>query len=232
MKLTYATAILLACLAVKACQDGTEKKCLRCYANQCLKCLGSFSNQNGLCNIPDTDIENCLFYASNGVCKQCQYGYSTSADGKSCAKISAAGCLALDANNKCMMCNNTFQLDPVTNACSLTQKCTIPGCASCGFKYGVETCFVCGSGWTIFTSFNYVATCIPQYPSLYNCKKAFYGDATLCLECNPGYYWTNKRCLPTTVQTLRYDNINLNSARVLSSAILAIAALLVANFDN
>ena len=225
MKISNVIILSIAIMTINACQDGTEKKCLRCYANVCLKCLGSFTNQNGLCNLPDVDIENCLFYASNGVCRECQFGYSPSADGRTCVKITQAGCLALDSNNRCKMCNNTFQLDPVSNACTTNVTCKIPGCASCGFKYGSETCFLCGSGWTIYTTFNYIATCIPQYPSLYNCKKAFYDDPTLCLECHPGYYWTNKRCLPTTVQTLRYENVNLKNAKILTAVFLAISGL-------
>ena len=230
MKLSFGLVLSITILSIQACQDGSDQRCLRCYANVCLKCQGSFTNQNGICNIPNVDIPNCLFYSANQVCSQCQYGYSPSANGDTCIKISQAGCLALDSNNRCKMCNNTFQLDPVTNACSSTVKCKIPGCAACGFKYGEESCFYCGKGWTIFTTFNYISTCIPSYPALYNCKKAYYNDPTKCLECHVGFYVVNNRCRNSTLQTQRELNINLNNANILTAGMFAVLGLLLRNF--
>lgn len=72
-------------------------------------------------------VDYCLIYLSNGICKICQYGYYSNEFGK-CVKIELDQCLELESEDKCRICDN--KVLPVEGKCG-TKKCTQKNCALC-----------------------------------------------------------------------------------------------------
>ena len=84
-------------LSVLAC-PGSDQRCSGCMGTMCQVCYDSYVSANGRCVQSSVEIENCLEYFADGICKYCQHGYYVNSQG-TCTKISLDHCAEVDVNN-------------------------------------------------------------------------------------------------------------------------------------
>ena len=82
------------------CISYTEK-------NTCEACIKSFEDPNVVCQAPKTQVDNCLVYASDGVCGVCDFGYQLV--NNTCTNFSMLGCI-LQNEKECLFCSRKLIL--------------------------------------------------------------------------------------------------------------------------
>lgn len=211
MKLLSLATIALALSTITACPN-QDPYCLRCFSSVCIQCAGSYINQNGVCVVPlqNSTIANCLSYASSNSCLECNLGYRLQSNGQCSPVSNSTSCLGYDKNGECKFCP-LGQL-VYNNACSNDNKCNIQNCALCTYRYGLEICEYCYAGYTAYVQYDGSMKCIPQFPSLLNCRLAKWNDTTSCAACNYGFMYYNGFCQNSTAQAGLTLNVNLSSA--------------------
>lgn len=213
----YQLTTLAFTLALVACCPGDDANCIHCFGTVCLECANSFVNQNGLCVVPTTAVPFCISYARNGVCNQCQFGYSLN-NGLCQAISSVSGCLSLDDNGACEFCNRGWLIQ--ANGCFNNNTCADPNCALCTYKEGIQVCGYCVSGFTVFARPDGTTKCIQQYPALYNCRVADFNDVTQCRICHFGFASINGFCTPAN--STQNVNLNFDYSSAMRNAVLGV----------
>lgn len=221
MKLLALVTLAFALSTITACPN-QDPYCLRCFSSVCIQCAGSYINQNGVCVVPlqSSMIQNCLSYASSNACLECNFGYQLS-NGLCVAIANTTNCLGYDSNGECKFCPPGQLV--YNNACSSGNKCNIENCGMCTYRYGQEICEHCYAGYTAYVQYDGSMKCIPEFPSLLNCRLAKWNDTTSCAACNYGYMYYNGFCQNSTAQANLQLKLNVN----LSSAVRMVITSIV-----
>ena len=172
-----------------------------CPSNRCLVCrekelmYWSECDNSAECS----SIKGCLNCISDSECFLCNQGYYLL--GGLCYKC-INGCSICTNNHSCEYCLSGFELTS-DKQCNLTynfdfdidlynkykdelnnQTCSDENCLYCSFKYGIEQCHECRSGYD-----SYGKICL-KCPN--NCLNCFYYEYTgYCTKCISGYNLTN-----------------------------------------
>lgn len=168
-----------------------DEKCISCAGTKCTICIGSFVNKKGICETPQKKIWRCLMYNLDGSCKSCKYGYYLSKQG-TCLEISQKGCLQLDYENKCIMCNEGVMIDE--GSCSSNKNCLDNNCKYCGFINNNEKCLVCKENYAVLIQKGEYR-CIKEKETNKNCWIVTSGNIEQCAICKIDYFFKGGVCV-------------------------------------
>jgi hypothetical protein len=147
----------------------------------CTLCEPRFYVSEGVCAKVNNPVANCLYYSGDGICSDCQTGYTLVLDTTSVTQnIDTTSTKRYDANwaNKCVKTSLAISgtLDPFCEAYQLNQN-------------GV--CMLCSAGFTLFEG-----ACIQgMIPS--GCRVADPKNPFVCMICSSGFYMpTVGSCTP------------------------------------
>lgn len=173
-----------------ACPNADQfcSACNTTTTTQCDSCAYAYVS-GGKCVKPTTIIDKCDTYTANGVCIDCEKGFSLGVN--KCTAITIGNCLAVVAG-KCIACSGGKKPSADGTSCSDT-KCASTNCSTCSVIATLEVCVECASGYAFDVS---TLACATQKTA--NCSTQ---NATNCISCQQGYFWKDKACAATTVQT-------------------------------
>ena len=202
-------------LSTLSCPDG-DQRCASCLNNVCQKCYNGYLNQ-GKCQAVTIVDNNCLSYVQNGLCRECNYGFTMR--GGRCEKISLPFCMKLDpvynqaGQEICSVCNRGVL---ATNGkCDEKYRCEINDCEYC--ERGAQNtrkCLGCKNGFTLQQNPS-GNVCIKQSDKTKNCEILdLYNN---CQQCSVNYYFSNGKCVKSGAY-------NLKSASGIMSTGLALLA--------
>ncbi len=190
--------------AYENCLLGTSQ-CAKCGGDNCLLCYDAFINLSGGCTKVPIEIDHCLSYETLVSCKTCNLGYKVNNAGE-CEKINIEDCLQVDQNGECIMCKEGVMVKD--GLCDDGNDCGIHSCRLCKSNIGIETCYKCEQGLTIY---NFIdedgflsQECVLQNGFTINCRETILGDKTQCSECDINYFYKFGSC-----QKDFYDNYTL-----------------------
>ena len=173
--------------AKASCYDGKDAYCAKCdYDSQnskCLECWQSyFDGQN--CRSPETKVDKCVQYSSDGKCAKCQ-DYHFISD-NACLQISLVGCKQTDPGdaNNCILCEEVVVPD---GRCDRTQSCANERCQSCLVTDSGESCLACKEGFQLVAG--KPNDCVAVGEATSGCQSV--DDESKCLSCRFGYFVSN-----------------------------------------
>ncbi len=190
--LTKILAITLMICVNLACPEDDEY-CASCTLNRCNVCFGSFLDAaNGKCVVSETGVDNCLQYVSNGVCKFCQHGYTTTDEGF-CTRIEIEDCAEVDEEGDCVMCKKNVKV--VEGECLEENECTLENCGYCTNIEGIEQCAICDNDYAI-RMVEGDRVCVDENEMTEHC---LYENAEGgCSICDLNYYFVKGKCLSSS----------------------------------
>ncbi len=195
MQKTILAFILVASIATDCTSD---QYCRSCVSSSCSYCVQSFLVPGASsCTPTQTFVDNCVGYASSGVCSRCKLGFYVDSVGK-CIAITIANCVEVNTDkNLCLTCSQGIL--EKNGQCSTSNKCATTNCKYCYNFLGQEYCNVCMPGYLVYKVDQSPPICKLQADDFTkNCDSAV--DITLlstktCLTCSPGFYHTGKLCI-------------------------------------
>lgn len=167
-----------------------DEKCLSCAGTKCTICIGSFINKKGICEIPQKKIWRCLIYNQDGSCSSCKYGFYLSPSG-TCLEITQKGCLQIDYNKNCIMCNQGVMVED--NSCG-GKNCLDSNCKYCGLVGGMEKCLVCRENYAVLIQKGEYK-CIKEKETNQNCWIVTSGNIEQCGICKIDYFFKGGVCV-------------------------------------
>ncbi len=183
-----------------SCPD-SDLSCLGCTGTFCYYCVLSYPNERGVCVTPTKFVPDCYSYSRDGVCFQCALGFFKTPEGL-CFAMNAKGSdhcyFSTVSVSSCSHCSGgTLSLN---GKCPSTRKCADPNCYSCFWWGNAEACFDCNKGYFLVGKENKSAVCHQITPETDGCY--FSTSTSLCIGCHIGYYFSNFRCLKTTITAM------------------------------
>lgn len=169
-----------------------DEYCLSCNGTSCTQCISSYPDDKGICQLPTTAVDDCLFYNSASACKTCDGGFYLNSSG-ACVAIKIDNCLSVNASAPtiCTICDDK-RLPDDKGACPSTSTCSLDNCDVCASS---TTCSVCSSGYALTSSTT--LTCVKE--NVTNC--AINGtSSTTCATCEEGYYAATNACTASNAQ--------------------------------
>jgi hypothetical protein len=117
----------------------------------CSKCNSYFYLENGKCFPISTQVDKCLVYNEEGICRTCIDGYYFESNTSSCelATIFESNCLTFETGGQCSVCGKGYFM----NYLGVCLKCSTES-ESCDFCNPLDPseCLVCKSGFYMNSS--------------------------------------------------------------------------------
>ena len=195
---------LLPLLLLAQCPN--DQYCLSCSGTNCLSCIYTFLDKDGVCKSPSTSVNNCVTYSSSTQCQTCDMGYYLT--GNTCNKITVKRCALVNPQNPdiCLACKNGNLL--VDNVCTKYTKCYDYNCKICN---GSRNCIECQKYYSVDST----GVCVPD--PVDGCARTG-TSAKDCAQCQRGYYSAGAYCRITDAQ---------KSSAYIAGAIACVIALLM-----
>ena len=170
-----------------------DKYCTSCGEKKiCQRCVFSYTNRLGVCQVPLVQIPHCSYYSSDSTCDTCFPGfYVPLGNNKVCEPIPVTNCAILvrDSTTQCAICKDML-LPNNAGQCVNNNVCTIDNCDLCATG---TRCLQCKKGFMLSAT----DSCVAQ--TLENCLK---GSDDKCTHCEDGYFHMKKECVWSNVQQL------------------------------
>ena len=150
----------------------------------CSTCKANASHITKLARCLPNDTPNCLTFNIEGVCSECQSGFSLNAGFALCVKDSLAPfCIEFDfENSQCRKCQNGRFLNSSTaSSCDLLTN--VPNCKT--YNSTSDICDSCLTNYYLDSANNECKSAAKSE----NCYEAA-TNQDQCLKCDPGYYLT------------------------------------------
>ncbi len=190
-------AFALITMSLLACPN-LDQRCAACNGDVCTVCYDSYLGQHGKCVAvtEDKEVDHCLQYSADAVCKICQHGYYES--GGSCLEIELDDCIELNADKTCAMCKKGLKV--INGICDDESECTLNECDYCNVNIaGQEVCSMCDDDYVLQNN-NGTLVCVEETDATDDC--IFQNEEGKCELCEVGYYYSNGVCEESDVYDL------------------------------